>query len=87
MVNGSLAGLFKTSRRLRQADLLSPLFFILVMEALGQMISRTVARGLWESFKVRLLENALMVVSDLLNANCIVILLCGRYSTVCPFVF
>lgn len=57
------------------------------MEALGQMISRTVARGLLESFRVRLLENALMVVSDLLNADCIVILLCGRYSTVCPFVF
>jgi hypothetical protein len=34
LVNGTLSSFFNSSRRLRQGDLLSPLLFVIVMEAL-----------------------------------------------------
>ena len=40
--NGSPCGFFGSSKGLRQGDLLSPLLFVLVMEALGRMLDKAV---------------------------------------------
>jgi hypothetical protein len=52
LVNGSPNGFFSSSCGLRQGDHLSPLLFVLVMEALSRMISAAVNGGLLEGFKV-----------------------------------
>lgn len=35
LINGSPFGFFSSSRRLREEDLLSPLFFVVIMDALA----------------------------------------------------
>ncbi|XP_028061851.1 uncharacterized protein LOC114265286 [Camellia sinensis] len=52
LVNGSPAGFLPTHRGLRQGDHLSPLLFILVMEALGRLLARAVQAGLLNGFEV-----------------------------------
>jgi hypothetical protein len=39
LVNGSFTSFFSSSRGMRQGDPVSPLLFVLVMEALGKLIS------------------------------------------------
>jgi hypothetical protein len=51
-LNGSPEGFFNNSREIRQGDPLSPLLFILVMEALSKMVNATVEQGLLTSFSV-----------------------------------
>jgi hypothetical protein len=52
LVNGSSAGFFNSSRGLRQDDPLSPLLFIVVMEALSKMLSGVVDSGRLSCFPV-----------------------------------
>ena len=42
LINSSPCGFFESSRELRQGDLLSPLLFVLVMEALERMLDKAV---------------------------------------------
>jgi hypothetical protein len=46
LVNGSPYGVFSSFRRLRQGILLSPLLFVIIMEALSRMMTITVEMGL-----------------------------------------
>ena len=50
LVNGSLTGFFSSSYGLRQSDPLSPLLIVIVMEALGTMISAVVSARLLSGF-------------------------------------
>jgi hypothetical protein len=46
LVNGTSEGFFHSSRGIRQGDLLLPLLFMLVMEALSRMVNATIEQGL-----------------------------------------
>jgi hypothetical protein len=52
LVNGSSSSFFNCSRGLRQGDPLSPLLFVVVMEALSKMFSVTVDSGCLSGFSV-----------------------------------
>jgi exonuclease III len=52
LVNGTPEGFFNSSRGIRQGDPLSPLLFVLVMEALSRMVNATVEQGLLSGFGV-----------------------------------
>jgi hypothetical protein len=52
LVNGTPKGFFNSSRGIRQGDPLSPLLFVLVMEALSRMVNTTVEQGLLSGFGV-----------------------------------
>jgi hypothetical protein len=66
LINGGPEGFFGSSRGIRQGDSLSPLLFVIVMEALGRMVVRAVEGGLLSGFQVGSLN---MVVSHLLFAD------------------
>jgi len=50
LVNGKPCGFFRSSRGLRQGDPLSPFLFIIVIEALSKLISRTIEAGFLQGF-------------------------------------
>ena len=84
LVNGCLSGFFPSIRGLRQGDPLSPLLFLLVMEALSCMMKRVADwggaadGGFLTSFSVGSQDDT-MAVSDLLFADDTLIL-CGAAS-------
>ena len=69
LINGSPCDFFGSSRGLRQGDPLSPLLFVLVMEALGRMLDKVVLEGRMLGFSVGKLEGRSMAVSHLLFVN------------------
>ena len=68
-INSSPCEFFGSSRGLRQGDPLSPLLFVLVMEALGRMLDKAVHEGRMSGFSVGNLEGRYLVVSHLLFAD------------------
>ena len=66
LINSSPCGFFGSSRGLRQVDPLSPLLFVLVMEALGRMLDKAVHEGRLSGFSVGNLEGRSLAVSHLL---------------------
>ena len=68
LINGFPCGFFESSRGLRQGDPLSPLLFVLVMEALGRMLDKAVYDGHMSGFGVGSEEGRSLSVSHLLFA-------------------
>ena len=52
LVNGNPCGFFPSSRGIRQGDPLSPLLFVIVMEALSRLIDKAIEAGLISGFSV-----------------------------------
>ncbi len=66
MVNGSPCGFFPSSIGVRQGDLLSLLLFVIVMEALGRLIEKTIGAGLLSGFSVNKAVDDPLMISHLL---------------------
>jgi hypothetical protein len=69
LVNGTPTGFFSSSLGLRQGDPLSPLLFVIVMEALSKLFSITVQRGFLSGFSVGSGSNGVINISHLLFAG------------------
>jgi hypothetical protein len=67
LVNGTSTGFFGSSRGLRQGDPLSPLLFVIVMEAFNKLF--TVQRGFLSGFSVGSSSNGVINISHLLFAD------------------
>jgi len=69
LVNGIPSGFISSSRGLRQGDPLSPLLFVIVMEALSKLFSITIQRGFLSGFSVGSGSNGVINISHLLFAD------------------
>jgi hypothetical protein len=69
LVNGTPSGFFSSSRGLRQGDPLSPLLFVIVMEALSKMFVVSICRGFLSGFLVGYGSNGVFNISHLLFAD------------------
>jgi len=69
LVNGTPSGFFSSSRGFRQCDPLSPLSFVIVMEALSKLFTVTVQRGFLLGFFVGSGSNEVINISHLLFAD------------------
>ena len=68
-VNGTREGFFNSSRGILQGDLLSPLLFVLVMEALSKMVNAIAEQGLLSGFSLGERVFSDLVVSHSLFAD------------------
>jgi hypothetical protein len=69
LINGTPADFFSSSRGVRQGDPLSPLLFVMVMEAFSRMMNVEVERELLTGFSVGSRHSEVMEVSHLLFAD------------------
>ena len=69
LINGSPKDFFGSSRRLCQGNPLSPLLFVIVMEALSRLLDRAVLAGHILGFTVDPRSHTPLMVSHLLFAN------------------
>jgi hypothetical protein len=69
LINGTPCGFFPSSRGLRQGDFLSPLLFVLVMEALSRWMDKAVDSGYLEGFHVDNSNVSSLKVSHMLFAD------------------
>jgi hypothetical protein len=69
LVNGVPSGFFQSSRGIRQGDPLSPLLFVVVMEALSRILNASMLQGLLSGFSVGFMGNETLVVNHLLFAD------------------
>jgi hypothetical protein len=69
LINGTSCGFFESTRGLRQGDPLSPLLFVIVMEALSRMLDRAIDGGFLSGFQVGSEEANHLMVSHLLFAD------------------
>ena len=79
LVNGCPSGFFPSSRGLRQGDPLSPLLFVIVMEALSCLLDRAVREDLFSGFSVGTSAGNSLMISHLLFADDTLIF-CGADS-------
>lgn len=66
LVNGTPSGFFNSSHVIRQGDQLSPLLFVVIMEALSRMLTTTVDEGLLIGFSVGSMNNEALVDTNFL---------------------
>ncbi len=76
LINGTPCRYFTSSRCIRQGDSLSPLLFVLILEAFSHLMDRAVTRGYLEGFLVANHNRSAPRVSHLLYANDMLIF-CG----------
>jgi hypothetical protein len=69
LVNGSLCGFFPSSRGIRQGDPLSPMLFVIVMEAFSRLIVKATGAGMLTGFSVGSIDSDPLEVSHLLFAD------------------
>ena len=69
LINGTSCGFFESTRGLRQGDPLSPLLFVIVMEALSRMLDKAIDGGFLSGFQVGSEEANHLMVSHLLFAD------------------
>ena len=69
LVNGSPCGFFQSSRGIRQGDSLSPMLFVIVMEALSRLIDKAIGAGMLFGFFVGGVDSAPLEISHQLFAD------------------
>ena len=69
LVNGSPTRFFKSSRRLRQGDLLSPYLFVLGMEVFPILVDKVAAKGFSSGYKIANINGEEVHITHLLFAN------------------
>jgi hypothetical protein len=69
LMNGTPSGFFNSTHGLRQWDPLSPLLFVVVMEALSRMLMAAMDQGYLTGFSVGSKDSDALVVNHLLFAD------------------
>uniref|UniRef100_A0A2N9HVS3 Uncharacterized protein n=1 Tax=Fagus sylvatica TaxID=28930 RepID=A0A2N9HVS3_FAGSY len=83
LINGTPCGFFPSSRGLRQGDSLSPLLFVLVMEALSRLMDRAVEREYIEvsGLRINLGKSEIVPVGPVLDVEDLAHVLGGRTAS------